>query len=54
MWWAVYVFSVAASGRAANWSLLGAALLSLLFLGSVRLTEGISLKKVGYREAWAL
>ena len=45
MWWSFYVFSVAAGAPALNWSLAGAALLSLLFQGSTWFTERISARK---------
>ncbi|MCY4016517.1 MAG: DUF1295 domain-containing protein [Gammaproteobacteria bacterium] len=51
MWWVFYLFAVAASGSPLHWSLAGAILLNLLFLGSTRLTESISLGKYpSYRE----
>ena len=45
MWWSYYVFSVAAGAGWLNWTILGAALLTLLFQGSTWLTEKISLRK---------
>jgi len=42
MWWTFYLFSVGASGRWANWTVIGAALLHLLFLGSTKFGESIS------------
>ena len=51
LWWAFYGFAVAASGTWLNWSILGAVLLTLLFQGSTRLTEAISLRKYpAYRD----
>jgi steroid 5-alpha reductase family enzyme len=45
LWWSFYLFSVAASGVWFNWSMVGTALLTLLFQGSTRFTEKLSLKK---------
>lgn len=45
IWCALYLFSVAATGRWVNWSGLGAVLLILLFQGSTQFTEKISLGK---------
>eukprot|EP00928_Gymnodinium_smaydae_P082644 TRINITY_DN65965_c0_g1_i1.p1 TRINITY_DN65965_c0_g1~~TRINITY_DN65965_c0_g1_i1.p1 ORF type:complete len:341 (+),score=14.18 TRINITY_DN65965_c0_g1_i1:47-1069(+) len=48
MWWAFYGFSVAASGKALNWTILGVVFLCGLFLppgASVDVTESISLTK---------
>jgi steroid 5-alpha reductase family enzyme len=45
MWWTFYLFSVAASGRWLNWSITGAVLLTLLFQGSTRFTELLTLRK---------
>lgn len=45
IWWAYYLFSVAATGRWVNWSAIGAVLLMLLFQGSTQFTEQISLGK---------
>jgi steroid 5-alpha reductase family enzyme len=44
-WISFYLFSVAASGKWLNWSIAGAILLVLLFLGSSALTEKISSAK---------
>lgn len=46
MWYAMYLFSVAASGQGLNWSIIGAFLLTLVMQGSVNLTEDISSAKV--------
>jgi len=43
-WWVVATFGVAAA-HAATWTLLGALLLTLLFVGSTRFTESITLSK---------
>jgi steroid 5-alpha reductase family enzyme len=55
VWCAFYLFSVAATGAWLNWSLLGAALLILLFQGSTRFTEEITAAKypdyAAYRRA---
>jgi len=45
MWWAIYLFSIAASGAWLNWSVAGAILLTLLFQGSTRFTEELTLRK---------
>jgi steroid 5-alpha reductase family enzyme len=51
MWWAIYVFSIAASGVWLNWSIAGAILLTLLFQGSTRFTEELTLSKYpAYRD----
>lgn len=44
-WWMVYLFGVAASGEWLNPSIVGAALLTLLFDGSARFTESITAGK---------
>lgn len=44
-WWVLFLFSVAATGSVLQWTVVGAILLSLLFIGSTRFTEGISLSK---------
>lgn len=45
VWLSYYLFSVAATGRWLNWSLAGAILLMLLFLGSSDFSEKISAGK---------
>ncbi len=45
VWLSFYLFSVAATGRWVNWSLAGALLLMLLFLGSSDFSEKISAGK---------
>ena len=45
IWIGFYLFSVAASGRWVNWSLIGALLLVLLFIGSADFSEKISASK---------
>jgi steroid 5-alpha reductase family enzyme len=43
-WWVVALFGVAAA-RAVPWTVLGAVLLTLLFVGSTRFTESISVSR---------
>lgn len=51
MWWVFYGFAVAASGVWLDWTIAGAVLLTLLFDGSTRFTERITLGKYpGYAE----
>jgi steroid 5-alpha reductase family enzyme len=51
MWWAFYLFSVGASGRWFNASIAGPVILTLLFQGSTRLTEELTLRKYpAYRD----
>lgn len=51
MWWAFYLFSVAPSGTWINASIAGPVILTLLFQGSTRLTEELTLQKYpDYRE----
>ncbi len=45
MWWTYYLFSVAAGAGWLNWTIAGAATLTLLFQGSTGLTERISARK---------
>ena len=45
MWWVFYLFAIGASGVWLQWTLVGAAALQLLFEGSTRLAERISLSK---------
>jgi steroid 5-alpha reductase family enzyme len=45
MWWAFYLFAVAASGRWIDWPIAGPVILTLLFQGSTNLTEELSLRK---------
>jgi steroid 5-alpha reductase family enzyme len=44
-WWVVFVFGAAAAGSPLQWTVLGAVLLTLLFVGSTRFTESISRSK---------
>lgn len=44
-WWVFYGFAVAATGVWLHWTIAGAVLLSLLFVGSTMLTESISRAK---------
>jgi steroid 5-alpha reductase family enzyme len=41
-WWVVYFFGAIAAGSIAQWTVVGAVLLTLLFIGSTRFTESIS------------
>jgi len=41
-WWVVYAFGAIAAGSPLQWTVLGAVLLTLLFVGSTRFTESIS------------
>jgi steroid 5-alpha reductase family enzyme len=51
MWWAIYLFGVAASGHWWTFTLAGPVLLTLLFQGSTRLTEELTLAKYpGYAQ----
>ena len=48
LWWAFYLFSVSATGELINWSILGTAFLSCMFLlprGSLDVTEALSSRK---------
>ena len=45
MWWTIYGFAVAASGRWLHWTMAGPLLLTMLFQGTTRLTESLSLAK---------
>jgi steroid 5-alpha reductase family enzyme len=44
-WWVVFCFGAIAAGTPVQWTVLGAILLVLLFLGSTRFTESISLSR---------
>ena len=51
MWWVFYLFAVAASGQWLHWTGLGFVVLTLLFQGSMQLTESLSLSKYpSYRD----
>jgi len=41
-WWIFYGFAVIATGTVANWTVIGAVLLTLLFVGSTIFTESIT------------
>jgi steroid 5-alpha reductase family enzyme len=41
-WWTVYAFGAIAAGTVLDWTIIGAVLLTLLFIGSTRFTESIS------------
>ncbi len=45
MWWMIYLFAVAATGRWLHWSMAGTVLLTLLFQGSTWFTERLTLAK---------
>ena len=45
IWFSFYIFSIAAGAPILNWSIIGAVLLILLFMGSSTLAEGISASK---------
>ncbi|GAB4822783.1 hypothetical protein N2152v2_009829 [Parachlorella kessleri] len=45
LWWSLYLFSVAASGKWINWSMAGVVGLTALFQGSTRLTEQLTAQK---------
>jgi steroid 5-alpha reductase family enzyme len=44
-WWALFLFGAVAAGSVLQWTVLGAALLTILFVGSTRFTESITLSK---------
>jgi len=44
-WWALYLFGAIAAGSMMQWTVLGAALLTLLFIGSTIFTESITKSK---------
>lgn len=44
-WWVLFFFSVTATGQIAQWTVLGAILLTTIFIGSTRFTENISVSK---------
>ncbi|CAN5494018.1 DUF1295 domain-containing protein [soil metagenome] len=44
-WWVLFLLGAAAAGSLLQWTVLGAALLTLLFVGSTRFTESITLSK---------
>lgn len=44
-WWVVFVFGALAAGSPWQWTVAGAVLLTLLFIGSTRFTESISLNR---------
>jgi steroid 5-alpha reductase family enzyme len=44
-WWALFFFGVIAAGSVLQWTVLGAFLLTLLFVGSTSFTESISKSK---------
>ena len=44
-WWVVYAFGAVAAAAVFQWTIVGAVLLTLLFVGSTRFTEKITLSK---------
>lgn len=44
-WWVFFLFGAIAAGSLAQWTVLGPVLLTLLFVGSTRFTESITLSK---------
>jgi steroid 5-alpha reductase family enzyme len=44
-WWTVYAFGAIAAGSVLDWTIAGPVLLTLLFIGSTRFTESISLAR---------
>jgi steroid 5-alpha reductase family enzyme len=44
-WWALFLFGAIAAGSLLQWTVLGAVLLTILFIGSTRFTEEITLSK---------
>jgi steroid 5-alpha reductase family enzyme len=44
-WWIIFLFGAVAAGSLLQWTVLGAVLLTLLFVGSTRFTESISASK---------
>ncbi len=52
MWWTFYLFSVASGAPWLNWTIAGAAVLTLLFQGSTKVTERITTRKYPAYEAY--
>jgi steroid 5-alpha reductase family enzyme len=44
-WWVIFAFGAIAAGSVLQWTIVGPVLLTLLFLGSTRFTESISLSR---------
>ena len=44
-WWALFLFGAIAAGSRLQWTVIGALLLTVLFVGSMRFTEAITLSK---------
>lgn len=44
-WWVFFLFGAIAAGSLAQWTIVGPVLLTLLFIGSTRFTESITLSK---------
>jgi steroid 5-alpha reductase family enzyme len=51
-WWVVFAFGAIAAGSPLQWTILGAVLLTLLFVGSTRFTESISRSRYPEYEAY--
>jgi steroid 5-alpha reductase family enzyme len=45
IWWVIFAFAAIAAGSLAQWTIIGAVLLTLLFIGSTVFTESISASK---------
>lgn len=45
IWWVVFLMGAAAAGSVLQWTVVGVIILNLLFVGSTRLTEEITLSK---------
>jgi steroid 5-alpha reductase family enzyme len=44
-WWVLFLFGALAAGSVLQWTVIGAVLLTLLFIGSTRFTENLTLAK---------
>jgi steroid 5-alpha reductase family enzyme len=44
-WWVLFLFGAVAAGSLLQWTVLGAVLLTILFVGSTRFTESITLSR---------
>lgn len=44
-WWTLFLFGAIAAGSLLQWTVIGALLLTMLFVGSMRFTEAITLSK---------
>jgi steroid 5-alpha reductase family enzyme len=45
IWWSFTLFNLSSSGEYLHWTVIGAALLSSLFMGSTWFTESITVRK---------